>query len=81
MNPEVASHYGLANGEFAPKHHAFFQLWQDDIKVNDSEAAAIVAFEFISTIVDQIVFGKNTIERDRIIITTVDVLMKFLVES
>ncbi len=58
----------------------FFRLWQDDIKVKDREAASIIAFELVSAIVDQIVFGKNTIDKERMISTAVEALMKFLTE-
>lgn len=79
-NPEVASIIDQQRENSSQSAGRFFQLWQDDIQAEDLEATAIVAFDFISAIVDQIVFGKNTIERERIITTAVDALMKFLIK-
>jgi hypothetical protein len=45
------------------------------------EAAVIVAFDFISAIIDRIVFARNTIDKERLIRTTVEALSKFLIEE
>lgn len=76
--PEIAS--------ISKKHHEFSRkmtidylyLCKDDIKVKDIEAAAIVSFTFISSIVDYIVFENNGFDRNRIIETTVEAIYKFL---
>lgn len=56
-----------------------FQLLQEDINYDDIEAAATVTYDFTSSIVDRIVFGKNTIDRERIIKAGVEALYRFLV--
>ncbi|MCB2356508.1 TetR/AcrR family transcriptional regulator [Clostridium estertheticum] len=58
----------------------YFYLYKDDIKVKDIEAAAIVSFNLISSVVDQIVFGKNEIDKERILQAGVDAVYKFLME-
>lgn len=58
----------------------YFYVCKEDIKVKDIEAAAIVSYNLISSIVDYIVFEKNEIERERILETTVESLYKFLME-
>lgn len=46
----------------------------NDTGLEDPEAAAIVTFDLISATVDRIVFGKNEIDRSRLVDTTIDVL-------
>ena len=55
-----------------------FRRWKGDLKIEDLEAAAIVSFDIISTIVDRIVFEESTLDRDRILQTGVTALYKFL---
>jgi hypothetical protein len=50
-------------------------------QIEDLEAAVIVAFDFISAIIDRIVFARNTIDKERLIRTTVEALSKFLIEE
>ncbi len=76
-NPNVAAIMDKHMEDSRQSTARFFQLWQDDIKVKDREAASIIAFELISSIVDQIVFGKNAVDKDRMISTTVEVFIKF----
>ena len=78
-NPKVAAIMDEQMEDSRQSTMRFFQLWQDDIKLEDREAAAIIAFEFISAIVDQIVFGKNMIDKERIIQTGVEALSRFLI--
>jgi hypothetical protein len=58
---------------------SYFNLWQVNLKIDDLEAAVIVAFDFISAVVDHVVFERNTIDKERIIKTAVDVLSKYLI--
>ncbi|SHK12682.1 transcriptional regulator, TetR family [Anaerocolumna jejuensis DSM 15929] len=56
-----------------------FQAYKEYIKVEDIEAAAIVTFKLISAVVDQIVFGKNDIDNERILQAGVEAVYKFLI--
>jgi len=58
----------------------YFYLFKDDIRVKDIEAASIVCFNLISSIVDQIIFGKNTIDKERILQAGIDAVYKFIIE-
>ncbi len=79
-NPNVAAIMDKQMEDSRQSTARFFQFWQDDIKVKDQETASIIAFELVSSIVDQIVFGKNTVDKERMISTTVEVFIKFLVD-
>jgi AcrR family transcriptional regulator len=79
-NPEVAAIMDQQMAEFHQSTIRFFYLWKDDIKLKDLEAAAIITFDCISAIVDEIVFGKNTIDKERILETGIDALSKSLFE-
>jgi AcrR family transcriptional regulator len=78
-NPDVAAIMDEQMEDSRQSTMRFFQLWREELKVTDLEAAAIIAFEFISGVVDQIVFGKNTIDRERIIQAGVEALSRFLI--
>jgi AcrR family transcriptional regulator len=80
-NPNVAAIMDEQMEDSRQSTMRFFQLWRDELKVTDLEAAAVITFEFISAIVDQIVFGKNTIDRERIIQTGVEALARFLIDD
>jgi len=56
----------------------YFYLCEDDMKIKDLEAAAVLSFDFISAIVDRIVFGNCKIERERLLETGIDAIYKFL---
>ncbi|MGN6713607.1 hypothetical protein [Anaerocolumna jejuensis] len=48
-------------------------------EVAEDIEAAIVTFKLISAIVDQIVFGKNDIDNERILQAGVEAVYKFLI--
>ncbi len=54
--------------------------FQDDLRVTDIEAAALVVYNLISSVVDQIVFEKSGVERERILRETIDALYQYLVK-
>ena len=58
----------------------YFPSQQKYFKVKDLEAAAIVSFDLISATVDRIVFGKNEIDRERLIDAVIDILYKYYTE-
>jgi hypothetical protein len=51
---------------------------KDEIRYKDIEAAALVVFDTISTVVDRIVFEKNDIDNERIIEACIDEVYRFL---
>lgn len=55
----------------------YFMRFKDDIKTDDIEATAIVTFDLLSATVDRIVFGKNEIDRERLIDTAIDIICKY----
>jgi AcrR family transcriptional regulator len=50
------------------------------LRVTDIEAAALVSFNLISTVVDQIAFQNNEIERERLIEASLDALERYLLK-
>jgi AcrR family transcriptional regulator len=54
----------------------FIQL-KNELKSEDIEAAAIATFDLISATVDRIVFGKNEMDRERLINATIDIVYKY----
>jgi Transcriptional regulator len=57
----------------------YFKTYRDDLRVKDVEAAALISYNLISSIVDQIVFEENTIDRERILNEGMDALYQYLV--
>ena len=56
----------------------YIRRWDHHGKVKDPEATAAAAFILVSGVVDQIVFGKKTVNADRLTSAAVDVLYKYL---
>ena len=76
--PEVAA-ISKKHRELSKKRTlTYLNQCKENIKVKDIEAAAIVSFTLINSIVDHIVFEENEIDRERIIETTVEGLYKLL---
>lgn len=61
--------------EMITKH---FLRRENELKVDDLEAAAIVTFNMVSSIVDEIVFSENSISRERILRAGVEAVFKYL---
>ena len=77
-NPKVAAIMEKQDEETRRLIIGYLRLWKEGVSVEDLEAIAIVAFDFISAIVDRIVFGGKSIDRERILRTGVDALFGFL---
>lgn len=58
----------------------FFTMCKSDIKVNDIDAAAIIVYDMIDSIVNRIVFDKKDMEPDRILQAGIEALNKYLFE-
>jgi AcrR family transcriptional regulator len=78
--PEVAAVMDRQHEKTRRMALDYFYLYKDDIKAKDKEAAFIVSYNLISSIVDQIVFGNNEIDTERILQAGIDAVYKFLME-
>ena len=58
----------------------YFMQLQNDFIAEDLEATAIVTYDMISSTVDRIVFGKNEIDRERLINAAIDVVYKYFIK-
>lgn len=77
-NPEVAAIEEQHMAETRKVAYECFELVKDDIRYDDIEAAAAVAYDVTSAIVHSVVYGENGIGRDRIIRAGVEMLYRFL---
>ena len=78
VNPQVAAILDKQREESRQAILDYIFLHKEDIQVEDIEAAATLAFDFASAIVDRVVFGQNNIDKERIIKTGIDAIYKFL---
>ena len=78
--PEVAAVMEKQHEKTRQKVLDSFYLYKEIIKVKDIEAAAIVVFNLVGSVVDQIVFCENTIDNERILQAGIDAVYKFLME-
>jgi len=85
---KVLSYYNPQVAEILERNHertmkstiGYFIANKDSLKgTSDIEAAATVFFDLISSTVDRIVFGKNELDRERLINMTIDILDKYFV--
>lgn len=56
----------------------YFEKYKDKLKVQDLEAAASITFTLINSVVDQIVFSKNQIDRERLLSETANAVEAYL---
>jgi AcrR family transcriptional regulator len=80
-NPKVAAQLEENRHRTLEATIGYFIRYLDGLKVDDPEAAAIVAFDLISSTVDRIVFNDSDINRNRLIHTTIDLLMSYFARS
>jgi AcrR family transcriptional regulator len=76
-NPQVAEILEAQKAKTLQATIEYFRSFENDIKEEDLEASAIVIFDLLSATVDRIVFGKNEIERERLINATINVVSKY----
>lgn len=76
--PEVAEIHYAHYLKIKEKIIESLEYFKDEIKVTDLEASAVIINDFISSIVDRVVFTNNEIGRDRIINEGVTVIYKYL---
>ncbi|WP_411677216.1 TetR/AcrR family transcriptional regulator [Caproicibacter sp.] len=58
----------------------YFKIYKYKIKVKDIEAAAEITFILFDSLIDQIAFSENLIERDRLISETLNVIKQYLLK-
>ncbi len=56
----------------------YFEKYRDQLRVQDIEAAASVTFTLINSVVDQIVFSKNKIDRERLLTESVHAVEMYI---
>nr|WP_156990987.1 TetR/AcrR family transcriptional regulator [Caproicibacter fermentans] len=56
----------------------YFEKYRDQLQVQDLEAAAAITFSLINSVVDQIAFSKNKINRKRLLTETVNAVEIYL---
>lgn len=78
-NPEVAAVEEQHMEQTRKLAFECFQFVKDDINYEDIEAAAAIAYDLTSAIVERAVFGGDNISRERIIRAGVEALYRFLV--
>jgi AcrR family transcriptional regulator len=78
--PEVKAH--VEQQRNASRQLAMNRLLQgrEDLRVTDIEAAAIIAYNLITTTVDQVAFQNDLLERERMIAATMDALESYLLK-
>ncbi len=79
-NPQVAQILDQNIQRTMKSSIGYFLSLQQDLKVKDIEAAAVISFDLISATVDRIVFGKSDIDRSRLIDAVIDMLYKYYME-
>jgi AcrR family transcriptional regulator len=79
-NPKIKAH--TEQRRDASRLVALNQLlyYQDELRVTDVEAAAIISFNLITTTVDEVAFESDLIEKERLIEGTLDALERYLLK-
>lgn len=77
--PEVATVLEKQRKKTLQRALTYLVTYQDMLRVQDFEAAAIVTTNLIGSTVDQIVFSENQIEDDRILNAGVDAICQYLI--
>lgn len=76
-NPKVAEVLEEQKRKTLQATISYFMQLKNDLNSEDIEATAIVTFDLISATVDRIVFGKNEIDRERLINAAIDIVYKY----
>lgn len=76
--PEVADVMMRQEEKVRQTAFHYLESYREMLRVDDTEAASIVASNLISSIVDQVVFHKNAISDERILHAGVDAVCRYL---
>lgn len=77
-NPDVAALLEQQREQTENTVFRYFEKYRDQLRVQDLKAAASITFTFINSVVDQIAFSKNKIERERLIAETATAVELYL---
>ena len=77
--PEVKAVLDKQREKILQRALNYILAYHDMLRIQDFEAAAIVATNLISSTVDQIAFSENKIEDDRILSAGVDAICQYLI--
>lgn len=77
-NPVVAEVLEKQQKQTEATVFRYFEKYRDKLKVQDLEAAASITFTLINSVVDQIVFSKNQIDRERLLTETANAVEAYL---
>lgn len=77
-NPTVAALLAKQQEQTEITVFRYFKKCEDQLQVQDLEAAATITFSLINSIVDQIAFSKNKINRKRLLTETVNAVGTYL---
>ena len=77
-NPEVEALMKKQRQQIEKIVFDYILYFKDKIKIQDTEAAIIVIFALLNSVVDEIIWSKNKIERERILREAVNVIEKYL---
>lgn len=77
-NPTVAALLAKQQEQTEATVFRYFEKCKDQLQVHDLEAAAAITFSLINSVVDQIAFSKNRINRKRLLTETVNAVGIYL---
>jgi AcrR family transcriptional regulator len=80
-NPKVRDVLEKQQGQIEKTVLDYLQKYKDKIQVHDIEAAAAIVFALINSVVDQIAFSKNKIDRERLLTETVSAVEAYLLRA
>ncbi|HVN97366.1 MAG TPA: TetR/AcrR family transcriptional regulator [Syntrophorhabdaceae bacterium] len=77
-NADVAKVINEQNNETIKEVKKYLRRWNKKLKSSEVDTVAIIALDFIAALVDRIVFGDNSIKKERILKAGVEGLYKIL---
>lgn len=80
-NPQIAAMLEDNKRRTMEDTVGYFVRYAANLHVRDTEAVATVTYDMISATVDRIVFGSGTVERERLIDATIDMLYTYFMSE
>lgn len=77
-NPTVANVLEKQQEQTQNTVSCYLEKYKDHLQVKDIEAAALITFTLTNSVIDQIVFSKNRIDRERLLTETVNAVESYL---
>lgn len=79
-NPKVEDIVQKQKNELEKTVIHYFERYKEKIKVQDIEAAAEVIFIFLDSVIDQIAFSKNIIDKDRLLSESLNAVEAYILK-